>query len=413
MRLTTDERAALAGEHGPAVAFSMQIVTTVGEAAGAESLVEIEGAHIDGCLYHGQAGLDFALQLAKEGARVAVPTTLNVSSLDLLHPDLYHGDPEAARSSRALMDSYVEMGCVPSWTCAPYQLPDRPHFGQQIAWSESNAIVFANSVLGARTERYGDFMDIACAIAGRAPYYGLHTDEGRLGSVLVVVDVPDGVLDGDIVYPLIGHVLGQVAGTRVPVVDGLDSRATEDRMKAIGAASASSGAVAMFHAVGVTPEAPTLEEAVGGRRGVPKVSIGINELRRAKSELGIKGGPLGAVSVGTPHMSISEMRRLAGLVEGLQARVPFYVNTGRDVLEQAGREGLPSTLDEFGITIVTDTCTYITPVMEDVSGAVMTDSGKWAYYAPANLGVEVAFGSLRDCVASAVAGELSWVDEWS
>ena len=126
----------------------------------------ITSAHIDGCLFHGQAGLDFAERLLAEGARVEVPTTLNVSSLDLLHPPLYRGDPETARSARRLMEVYEAMGCQPTWTCAPYQLPDRPGFGQQIAWAESNAIVFANSVLGARTNRYGDFLDISCAVMG-------------------------------------------------------------------------------------------------------------------------------------------------------------------------------------------------------------------------------------------------------
>lgn len=413
MDLTAQERAALAGELGDATALAMKIVTTVGGASGARSLVEIESGHIDGCLFHGQAGLDYALRLVAGGARVVVPTTLNVSSLDLLHPHLYRGDAETERSSRALMDAYVEMGCVPTWTCAPYQLPKRPQFGQQIAWSESNAIVFANSVLGARTERYGDFMDIACAITGCAPYYGLHTDEGRLATVVVDVDVPDQVLDGDIVYPLIGHLVGQTAGTRVPVIVGLDARASEDHLKAIGAAAASSGAVSMFHVAGVTPEAPTLEDATGGRREIPRMRIGLDDLLRAKHELGSDSGPLGAVSVGTPHMSLSEMRRLAELVKGAKSQVPFYVNTGRDMLAQADREGVTASLEEFGVTIVTDTCTYITPVMEDVTGAVMTDSGKWAYYAPANLGVDVAFGSVKDCVASAVAGRLTWVEEWS
>jgi predicted aconitase len=413
MILTTEERAALEGEKGPAVALGMEIVTKVGAASGATSLAMIEGGHIDGCLFHGQAGLDFARLLLAGGAQVVVPTTLNVSSLDLLHPDLYRGDTETELSSRALMEAYVEMGCVPTWTCAPYQLPARPQFGQQIAWSESNAIVFANSVLGARTERYGDFMDIACAITGRAPFYGLHTDEGRLATLIIELNVPSHVLDGDIVYPLIGHLVGQVTGTRVPAIVGLDTRSSEDHLKALGAAAASSGAVAMFHAVGVTPEASSLEQATGGRSGIASVTVDLEDLRSAKRELGSTDGPLGAVSVGTPHMSLKELRSLADMVKGLRTRVPFYVNTGRDVLDQAVEEGLQTTLEEFGVTLVTDTCTYITPIMGNVSGAVMTDSGKWAYYAPANLGVDVAFGSLSDCVASAVAGKLSWVAEWS
>ncbi len=142
-------------------------------------LRDVTRAHIDSCLYHGQVGLDFAERLLAGGASVTVPATLNVSSLDLLHPELVLLDDETRGRARRLMDAYVAMGCRPTWTCAPYQLPDRPAFGEHVAWAESNAIVFANSVLGARTNRYGDFIDICAAVTGRVPDHGLHTDEGR------------------------------------------------------------------------------------------------------------------------------------------------------------------------------------------------------------------------------------------
>ena len=163
------------------------------------------------------------------------------------------------------MRHYVEMGCRETWTCAPYQLVERPGFGEQIAWAESNAIVFANSVLGARTERYGDFIDICAAITGLVPEFGLHTDEGRLATVVIEVrGVPDATRGRDTFFALLGHVVGRQVGTSVPVIDGID-RATEDQLKALGAAAASSGAVAMFHMVGVTPEASTRRDALGGR----------------------------------------------------------------------------------------------------------------------------------------------------
>ena len=169
VRLTDGDRAYLAGDHGPSAQSAMRVVVRLADTMEAEGLLDITGAHIDSCLYHGPAVLDFADWLADGGARVAVPTTLNVSSLDLLHPDLYRGDPDWAVQARRLMERYEEMGCQPTWTCAPYQLDVRPSFGEQIAWAESNAIVFANSVLGARTHRYGDFIDICAAICGRAP----------------------------------------------------------------------------------------------------------------------------------------------------------------------------------------------------------------------------------------------------
>jgi len=402
----------LRGEAGKAAGLAMELLVATAEAEDAPALLDITGAHIDGCLYHGQAGFDFARTIVERGGRVKVPTTLNVSSLDLLHPDLYRGPAHIAVAARELMDAYVEMGCSPTWTCAPYQLPTRPRLGDQIAWGESNAVVFANSVLGARTSRYGDFLDICCALTGRAPSVGLHTDEGRLAKLVIEVDVPTHLLDDELLYPVLGHLLGQVAGTEVAVLVGLDHRATEDRLKALGAAAASSGAVAMFHVAGVTPEAATLNEATGGRLPSREVTITVDDLTRARRSLGRGDGPLAAVSVGTPHFSVAELGELARLVTGQRTLVPFYVNTSRDVLAEAERQGSIAPIERFGATLVTDTCTYITPIIDAVVGVVMTNSGKWAFYAPGNLGVEVAFGGLGACVDSAVAGEVAQGAEW-
>jgi len=412
MLLTDADQSMLDGSEGGAVALAMELIVATGEAMRAPTLLDISGAHIDGCLYHGQAGLDFARLLGDLGGKVRVPTTLNVSSLDLLHPDLYRGGPESAGLARELMDAYVEMGCMPSWTCAPYQLADRPRFGEQIAWGESNAIVFANSVIGARTARYGDFLDICCAITGRAPESELHTEEGRRATLILDLEVPDRALDSEVLYPVLGHLLGQVAGSEIAAITGLDDRATEDRLKALGAAAASSGAVGMFHVVGVTPEAATLEEASRGSKPSRRIRVGVDELTRARSALGVGSGDLGAVSVGTPHFSARELEELADLVAGKRSSVPFYVNTSREMLARATRRGLVAPIETFGATLVTDTCTYITPIMGRVNGVVMTNSGKWAFYAPGNLGVEVVFASLAECVESAVVGKVATGEPW-
>ncbi len=413
MRLNGEERDILEGYAGDGAQLAMRMVAAVARAEGATELIPIESAHIDGCLYHGQSGIDFANALLDGGASVRVPTTLNVTAIDMLHPELFRGDEAEAVKTRELADAYVQLGCRQTWTCAPYQLASRPRLGQQIAWGESNAIVFANSVLGARTNRYGDFIDICCAVTGKAPYSGLHTDEGRLATVEVVLEVPDDALDSDVLYPLLGYLLGRLLGSDVPVIVGLDDRADEDRLKAMGAAAASSGALAMFHAVGVTPEAPDRETALGGRAPSRSLRIGVPELEEARSELTTGTEGLGAVSVGTPHMSVSEIRRLAELSESFSTRVPFYVNTSRDVLEMAIEEGLTDALERFGATIVTDTCTYFTPIIGEVRGSVMTNSAKWAHYAPANLGVDVVISSLYECVESAVAGEIRTRGVWS
>jgi predicted aconitase len=241
---------------------------------------------------------------------------------------------------------------------------------------------------------------------------GLHTEEGRRATLQVDLDVPDHLLADDLFYPVLGHVLGRIAGSAVAALVGLDERATEDRLKALGAAAASSGAVAMFHAVGVTPEAATLLEATGGVDLANKVTIDVDDLRAARVSLGPAGGPLDAVSVGTPHFSLEEMKELARLVVGRVTRVPFYVNTSREVLTKAEREGWFAPIESYGATIVTDTCTYITPIMETSGGVVMTNSGKWAFYAPGNLGVEVAIAGLEACVDSATSGEIVLGDIW-
>ncbi|HEX6208758.1 MAG TPA: aconitase X catalytic domain-containing protein [Actinomycetota bacterium] len=414
VRLDDRDRELLDGAHGEAGSLAMRILVRMARAQGAAGLRDVTRAHIDGCLYHGRAGLDFARRMVDGGGRVAVPTTLNVASLDLLHPERYRGDPETARHARSLMDAYVELGCRPTWTCAPYQLPEaRPALGEHVAWAESNAIVFANSVLGARTDRYGDFLDICAAITGRVPEAGLHLDEHRRGEIMFRVEgIGSGLLGDPVLYPLVGHVVGRASGSRVPVLVGLPGDASEDDLKALGAAAASSGSVALFHAVGLTPEAPTLDEALGGRPPLREETIGPERLRAAREELTTsRGERLTGVSLGTPHFSVEEFRGLLEALEGgrIHPDVECYVSTGRDVLAEVESRGWLAPIEAAGVRIVTDTCTYVTPIMPP-GGVVMTNSGKWAYYAPGNLGIATVFGSLEECVRSALAGRVT-VDE--
>jgi len=404
LRLDAEERAMLAGAVSPAAALAMRLVVRLAEAGHARRLLPIESAHIDSCLYHGQAGLDFARKLVDGGGHVRVPATLNVSSLDLLHPDLYRGSPETAAAARSLMDAYEQLGCRPTWTCAPYQLVERPRFGEHIAWAESNAIVFANSVLGARTDRYGDFIDICAAITGRVPAAGLHLDAERRARLVLDVGGLTGATRRASWFPaVLGHLLGRAAGTGVAAVVGLESM-SEDGMKALGAAAASSGGVAMFHLVGITPEAPTMGSATGGAT-VDHLAVTEEMIRGARADLTTASGErVDAVSVGTPHFSVGEFKELARLLAGRSAVIPLYANTGRDVLVEV--MGTSWWDDLASVRIVTDTCTYITPILEEGVEVVMTDSAKWAYYAPGNLGVSVVFGSLAECVESAVTGRM-------
>jgi predicted aconitase len=402
------ERTALAGERGDAAALAMRVVVAAAELLGAERLVEISSAHVDGCLYHGDGGVEFAERLVAGGGRVRVPTTLNVGALDLLHPGRVYGGAHHAAMARRQMEAYLALGCEPTWTCAPYQAGHRPRLGEQVAWGESNAVAFVNSVLGARTERYGDFLDACCALTGRAPLHGLHLAENRVATVVVdACGVPAELKRRDVFYPVLGTWLGLEVGREVAALVGLPREVTEDQMKALGAAAASSGSVSLFHVVGVTPEALTLEAATGGRADVRQMVLSAERLRVALDRLSTSASDVvDAVAVGSPHFSLDEFRALKRLVRGKRLGVPFYACTGRGVLAQMEASGDAALLAEAGVEIVVDTCVVVTPILPAAGGVLMTCSGKFAHYGPSNTGYEVVYGSLEDCVASAVAGRV-------
>jgi len=286
MVLTDRDRAMLNGEHGPAPQLAMSILVRMAAVYGATELMDISHAHIDSTIYLGDATLEFAERLAALGARVAVPTTLNVSGVDECGWREWAVSPEWAAKAARQMLAYEKMGAAPTWTCAPYQTQARPVFGQQIAWGESNAIAFANSVIGARTERYPDLLDICCAITGRVAAVGLHMTENRAGQLLLrLVDVPVALQQDGQFFAVLGHLVGKLAGDLVPVIDGIRVSPAEDDLKAFAAAVASSGCVALFHLVGVTPEAATLEAAFQNRQPRRTVDVSAADLRAARGEL--------------------------------------------------------------------------------------------------------------------------------
>jgi predicted aconitase len=408
LHLSSFDQSLLHGEHGEAAAFAMRLLARFAEAVDAPRFLDIEAAHVDGCLYLGRASLDFVERLVALKGRTRVPTTLNVGSVDLIHPELFRGEAETGANGRRLMQAHLALGCLPTFTCAPYQTRHRPRRGAQIAWGESNAIVFANSVIGARTERYGDFIDLCCGLTGRAPEFGLHVEANRRARILVeIASLPPEWDGAELACVAIGHLVGRLADA-VPAIRGLPATTSEDDLKALGAAAASSGAVALFHAIGLTPEAPTLEAAFGGQAPERVVRLEADDLRAAARSLSTvaEGAPLAAVTLGTPHFSLREFERLMPLLEGGTPRVDIWINTGRATLEALRERGWEARLRAARVILVVDTCTYATKLMPPAEGAVMTNSGKCAYYAPGNLGVDVAFGSLAECVASARSGRV-------
>jgi len=388
----------------------MRILARMAPLYGATSLLPVTRAHIDGVILTGAAGLAFAERLADHGGHVAVPTSLNVMSMDRQRWRELNLDAHHAERAHRLGQAYLKMGARPTFTCAPYQTEHAPVFGEQIAWSESNAVAFANSVIGARTNRYGDYLDICCALTGRAPAAGLHLDEPRLATVVVELRSisPELALRDDF-YPVLGYLLGSIVSDEIPVMAGLECQPTEDQLKAMAAAAASSGEVAMFHIAGVTPEAATLAEALGNRPARRTVTVSMADLRQTRQALTTApGSRLDVVAFGSPHCSLAECRALAELMSGSRASssVEVFVTTSRAVRDLLARSGELAVLEAFGARVTADTCIVVAPLVKPNAEVLMTNSAKYAHYGPGLLGVDSVFATMEECVASAVAGQV-------
>ena len=414
MRLALEgpARELLAGGGGRALQLAMQLVVKAAEIMGAERLVPISFAHLDACFYTGQAHVDFARFLIANDARLAVETWTNNGVVSLADPGLRprSEDPEMVDGAGTLMRLYMELGARPTWTCAPYQHPGGPGFGDHVAVGESNAVAYYNSAVGARTNKYGDYLDVACALTGLAPYAGLHRDENRRARLHVdCTRLPETWRQQDLFAHLIGHHTGRLSGRRVPVISGLPSTTPQHALKAISSAVASSGGVELWHGCGITPEAPELAAVFDGD---DHHLVNADDLLRAHRDLSSAAdGPLNAVALGTPHFSLAEFEQLVMLLDGRRVKqgLPVLVSTSRLVHGLAKAKGLMEILAVAGVEVPVDVCTYYSPRVRGLNGRVMTNAAKWAYYAPGMLGVEVCFGSLRECVESAVRGEV-WRD---
>lgn len=406
--LSDEERLIAAGTDGSAMA--MRIVAESARLLGAPRLIPVASAHIDGALYHGDAGTLFAEELVRLGARTAIRATLNVGALDLMGCSKSRLTGSDRDMAKRLMLAYEAMGCERTWTCAPYQAGHRPTLGTDVAWGESNAVAFCNSVLGARTNRYGDYLDIGCAITGRAPDCGLHRPENRRATVVFDVAAIDPVwLASDWAWPVLGTLFGREVGTAIGVVSGVAGPVSEDRLKAFGAAAASAGGVGLFHIVGITPEAPDLATATGGADAGPltyTIMVTPAMIRAAQAGLSTAADAtrIDAVAIGSPHLSLEELESVSQLLAGRTARVPIYACTGRHVVREADRTGLRKALERLNVIIVADTCVVVTPILPAIDGVLMTNSGKFAHYAPGNTGYGVVYGSMADCLESAVTG---------
>jgi predicted aconitase len=410
LSLNSRDQQMLSGELGETARLAMSVIVRMAEILEIDELIDITQAHIDACGLKSASGLEFIELLASHGGKVSVPTTLNMVPMDLENWQDQGIGEDYATFVKRMAAAYTNLGCIPTWTCAPYQGYLTPRFGQQIVWGESNAIAYANSVLGARTDRYADFMDICGAITGRVPKYGLHLTENRKGQVLFQLQgIPEALFRHPNFYPVLGTLVGTRTGKQIPVVNGVIGPVSNDSLKAFGAAAASSGAVGLFHMVSVTPEAQTLVIEV--------TSDLIQKTWQEMSTGELEGEKLDAVLLGCPHFSYVEFSELSNAIKSAGAKchpeVDFLVMTNHASMALIKRTDIYETLIDFGGRIVLDSCVFHSPVLKDSIKVVMTNSGKASYYSPGILGVKVAFGELKNCVQAAVRGTISKEDyQW-
>jgi cis-L-3-hydroxyproline dehydratase len=420
LSLTSGDNAVLGGDEGPARQAALRIIVRLAQAFDAPALIDVERAHLDCCIFTGPASVEIAERFRDLGGRFAVPTSLNAISTDLRNWRAFGLDPAISEAAGRQAKAYMDMGAGLSFTCAPYLLDDPPAPGQQIAWAESNAVAFANSVLGARTQKYPDYLDLCIALTGRAPLAGCHLSEGRIASrVIALSDI--GPVD-DAFYPLFGYLAGLLSPNDIPAITGLEqSKPTNDDLKGFSAAFATTSAAPMFHMVGVTPEAPTLADALGGRdRGEP-LPVTLADLLTAWRTLNPPSDePIGLVALGNPHFSSTELTRLAELSSGRRKSpdVEMIVTTSRAALANAEASGVAARLAAFGVRFITDTCWCMLgqPIVPPRRGGVITNSAKYAHYGPNLSPGAFCYASLEGCVEAACTGRApralpSWLSQ--
>ncbi|MFD0859096.1 cis-3-hydroxy-L-proline dehydratase [Roseovarius aquimarinus] len=402
LELSAADRAMLDGADGAAAQLALEVICKVAAGHGAARLTDVTRAHIDGCIYASPATLTFARRMADMGARVRVPTTMNAISVDHAEWRTQGVPPVFGNPAQALADAYVEMGARPSFTCAPYLLQEPPAFGEMIGWSESNAVIFANSVLGARSVKHPDFMDLFIALTGRAPLSGVYLDAGRAARRAVHADVPAG--HDDALWPLLGWLIGRAAPDRIPLVTGLEETApSEADLKALCAAFGTTSAAPMLHLAGITPEA---EGALAADADAAR--IGAEDLASAWRQFNAAPAEVDLIAFGSPHFSAPECRALAAALAGRRCAEDTAViaTVGRDVLETIRADGTLAALAASGVQVVPDICwcSISEPVFPPSARTLMTNSGKYAHYAPGLSGRAVRFGSLADCADAAITG---------
>lgn len=390
----------LTGQEGAALEVAMKTLCLMAAAQGAQDLIDVARGHIDGCILAHDANLDFAEKMHQMGARTRIPTTINAISVDRENWQSQDVVPDFGDKASRLADAYVKMGARPTFTCAPYLLDEGPILGEMIGWSESNAVIYANSVIGARTVKHPDYLDLFIAMTGRAPNTGVYLDENRVPEYVIDVVLPETY--DDALWPMLGWLAGVRSPNGVPVLTGLENaQPTEDDLKALCAAFGTTSAAPLIHVRGHTPEG-----ALSPRDGHKQSQITPADLAVVWRDFNAADAQVDLVAIGSPHASLTECRAFADLVEGRQCSTDTIMTVGRDVLAAADVEGIVERLHDAGVRIIPDICwcSITEPVFPPDAQVLMTNSGKYAHYANGLTGRGVRFGGLADCAHAAITG---------
>lgn len=413
LQLTPEQQNILDGNEGPARKLAMEILIKVGEGFGAQRLIPIQSVHLVLHAYKSafDAGVEAAERIADMGGKFTVPTTIDPYGMDAEDWEGAKTPKEYAVMQKRLEAAVNRLGVIPVWTCTPYYGFNMPKFGENVAWSESSAVAFANTVLGARTNRQAAIVDICCGILGLAPEVGLHLAEERRGQVLIDLRMDRALQAWE--YPALGFRLGQLLGNRIGVVVGMLGTPDTEELKALCAAAAASGSVALLHIVGITPEARTLEEAFGGNHPEETITFTKKDLLETKEKMNThKGKNVDIVALGCPHYTINEIITVQKLLDGrkISDNVALWIYANSAAIALAEKMGIRKDLESLGVTIRAQTCMIISPIAEWGFKVMMTDSGKCVHYGPMECGTEMVFGSVEECVESAVCGYV-WTKE--
>ena len=406
IRLSNSDKKMLAGDNGEATKIAMEVLCLMAAAQNADELIDVSRGHIDGCILAHDANLHFAEKILHMGASVIIPTTINAISVDRENWQSQGVVPDLGMKASRLADAYVKMGAHPTFTCAPYLLAESPIKGEVIGWSESNAVIYANSVIGARTQKHPDYLDLFIAMTGRTPNTGVYLEKNRQPVCEIQVTLPTSF--DDAIWPMVGWLAGHKSPNGIPLLSGLeDISINNDGLKALCAAFGTTSAAPMIHIKGHTPE-----DELQNIKCANSSSIMPIDLLNLWQNFNTGNNKIDLVAIGSPHASTSEcLKFLEFLMDKNEVvNVPTILTVGRETLAKLEEQGHLNQLTKLGVQVVPDICwcSITEPIFPSKTQSLVTNSGKYAHYGKGLTGRNVRFGSLENCASASINGYVDY-----